>query len=244
VDNNSKALIEALREVIRDFNTKISEQFGDNFKQLNVAVGQLLVWQESYRLQLTEMIEQQSTAAQNMQVATDGFREVMEKADTFSVVSAQLSDLLTTLNDQRSQIAASIEALGHLLNTASGSLPEIESKIVELTTQMTQGVRQNQVDIAKTLKDSAVMLEETIGDTKKLLLDATQTTNQEVNAHFKQLGERTSEQISKLDVALEKELTRALTTLASQLTSLSAQFVSDYGPLTANLRDIVQSARR
>lgn len=37
--NNSKALIQALQEVIRDFNTKLSEQFGENFKQLNQAVG-------------------------------------------------------------------------------------------------------------------------------------------------------------------------------------------------------------
>ena len=35
-ENNSKALVEALEEVIRDFNTKISEQFGDNFKQLKI----------------------------------------------------------------------------------------------------------------------------------------------------------------------------------------------------------------
>ena len=38
----SKALVEALRDVIRDFNTKITEQFGDNFKQLNEAVAKLL----------------------------------------------------------------------------------------------------------------------------------------------------------------------------------------------------------
>jgi len=38
-ENNSKALIEALQEVIRDFNAKINEQFGENFKQLNEAVG-------------------------------------------------------------------------------------------------------------------------------------------------------------------------------------------------------------
>lgn len=40
-DNNSKALIAALQEVIRDFNLKITEQFGDNFKRLNEAVGQM-----------------------------------------------------------------------------------------------------------------------------------------------------------------------------------------------------------
>src|SRR5262249_45017947 len=43
-ENNSRALIQALQEVIRDFNTKISEQFGENFKHLNEAVGSLLNW--------------------------------------------------------------------------------------------------------------------------------------------------------------------------------------------------------
>ena len=35
----SEAIIEELKSVIREFNEKISEQFGDNFKQLNLAVG-------------------------------------------------------------------------------------------------------------------------------------------------------------------------------------------------------------
>lgn len=56
-ENNSKVLIDALKDVIREFNKRISEQFGENFKQLNQAVGQLLVWQERYRQQMAEMIE-------------------------------------------------------------------------------------------------------------------------------------------------------------------------------------------
>jgi hypothetical protein len=35
-DMGSRALVEALRNVIQDFNQKISEQFGENFKELNV----------------------------------------------------------------------------------------------------------------------------------------------------------------------------------------------------------------
>ncbi len=243
-DNNSKALIQALQEVIRDFNTKISEQFGENFKRLNDAVGQLLVWQERYRLQLSEMIEQQTATAKNMDTATARYGELVAKAETFSTISNQLATLLTALNGQRAQIESSLKSLAELFIIASSSLPQIESKIIELTNQMTKGVISNQVEITKTLKDSSIAFQGTVGDIKKLLLEATQSTNQEVNAHFKQLGEKTSEQIAKLDIALEKELTKAITTLASQLTSLSAQFVSDYGPLTANLRDIVQSARK
>ena len=72
-ENNSKALIEALREVIRDFNAKISEQFGDNFKQLNLAVGQMLEWQTKYRDQVSEMIVQQAQAAGDLESASSSF---------------------------------------------------------------------------------------------------------------------------------------------------------------------------
>ena len=40
--SSSEELVKALQEVIKDFNTKINEQFGENFKQLNEAVAKLL----------------------------------------------------------------------------------------------------------------------------------------------------------------------------------------------------------
>jgi hypothetical protein len=51
-----------------------------------------------------------------------------------------------------------------------------------------------------------------------------------------------AQQITVLDTALQNELTRALESLGSQLTSLSRRFVDDYSPLTAQLREVVQMA--
>lgn len=45
-ENNTNALIEALEEVMRDFNARINEQFGDNFRQLNEGVRRINKWQE------------------------------------------------------------------------------------------------------------------------------------------------------------------------------------------------------
>jgi hypothetical protein len=242
-DNNSKALIQALQEVIRDFNVKISEQFGENFKQLNEAVGRLLKWQESYRSQISEMITQQSSAAQNMTLATERYGTVVSRAETFSTVANQLGTLLTGLETQREQLDESLQSLGKLLSTASDSLPKIERQVLQLTEQMTFGVKHHQDEMTKAIRDSSTALQAAVGDVKKLFLETTQATNQEVNSHIKQLADKTTEQLAKLDVALEKELTKALSTLGSQLTALSKQFVDDYGPLTQRLRDIVQSAR-
>ena len=56
-EDGSKALIEALEEVMRDFNAKINEQFGDNFKQLNEAVAALLEWQKEHKEQVEALTE-------------------------------------------------------------------------------------------------------------------------------------------------------------------------------------------
>lgn len=57
IENNQKALIEALKEVIRDFNQNLTDQFGENFKQLNQAVEKLVIWQQQYKDEL-EVIKQ------------------------------------------------------------------------------------------------------------------------------------------------------------------------------------------
>ena len=242
-ENNSKALIQALQEVIRDFNIKISEQFGENFKQLNDAVGKLLGWQEAYRLQLSEMIEQQTRAAVNMTTATERYGTLLSKAETFAGLTHQLSELLTGLETQREHLAGSLTSLAKLLSTASDGLPQIEAKIIQLTEQMTFGVKQNQDEMTKTVRDSAVAVQATVADLKNLMLEALQTTNRQMNDHMKQLAEKTNEQIVKLDLALETELTKSISSLGRQLTALSNKFVEDYGPLTDKLRQIVQVPR-
>jgi hypothetical protein len=103
-ENNSRVLIDALKDVIREFNDKISEQFGENFKQLNQAVGQILVWQERYRQQMAEMIEQQQITSQNMATATERYQTLMERAQAFDTVANSMGALIEGLEAQRRQL--------------------------------------------------------------------------------------------------------------------------------------------
>ena len=47
VADNTQSLIDALTDVMKDFNSKINEQFGENFKELNSAVKAMLEWQKN-----------------------------------------------------------------------------------------------------------------------------------------------------------------------------------------------------
>lgn len=45
-------MLDALELVVRDFNKNLTAQFGDNFKQLNEAVKNMITWQENYKTQI------------------------------------------------------------------------------------------------------------------------------------------------------------------------------------------------
>jgi len=75
----SKALVEALRDVIRDFNQKLTEQFGENFKQLNTAVGRLLAWQEQYKGIVETTVQKFGEVGALMTKATADYSALVER---------------------------------------------------------------------------------------------------------------------------------------------------------------------
>lgn len=110
-ESNSRALLDALREVIRDFNVKLNEQFGENFKRLNEAAEKVLVWQERYRQQIAEMTEQQADAAERMSATSGSYQALLEKAEAFRGIAEKLATLLSELDRQRQQVHEATSSL-------------------------------------------------------------------------------------------------------------------------------------
>ena len=103
-ERNSQALINALHDVVRDFNVKVNEQFGENFKQLNDGAGKILGWQDRYRHQIGELIDRQADAAKRMTA-------VVEKAEGFGGLAERLGALLSDLDRQRQQVDEAASSL-------------------------------------------------------------------------------------------------------------------------------------
>jgi len=51
----TEQVIEALKQVITDFNNNLTEQFGENFKALDASVRKLVEWQENNRQQMADL---------------------------------------------------------------------------------------------------------------------------------------------------------------------------------------------
>lgn len=331
-ENNSKALIEALSDVMRDFNTKLNEQFGENFKQLNEAVGKLLEWQENYRIQMTELREAFDNARENLEKSSESMSEVEASTNKIPEHLDHLESVYQNLTSQISDLEERLEAFASMKEDASKAFPEvqdglrsltetIDSQVGALTSQfgesleattgtvsekfdelllritenleavassLSDGIEESILKVSdfsdvhlKALETSKINVEEisrlsdeAVSNSKQLsevginlvtetasgLENAISEHNNRVlklideqDEEYKKLVARTAERmeegiqdgvanlvnaVSQLDSEMEKEVTRVVQLMASNITSITDEFVVQYKQLLDNNRDI------
>jgi len=244
VEANTQALIDALAVVMRDFNTKIDEQYGDNFKRLNESVGQMLQWQQQYKQQLVELAENQQSIGSAMQDASSAFENMVVHAQSFNGISESLGSMLQGLNTQRDVLDQHLSGLAKLVNDAGEGLPKLEKRMLFLTSGLADSLQ----SYSQRMED---MLNKTTNSMSETTVNLTSQLQTAYSGAFDQLDEKilktltqTDKQIAKLDAALEHELNKSLKTMGEQLGALSEKFVQDYSPLTERLHDLVNLAEK
>lgn len=91
----SKELIAALELVIRDFNQNLQNQFGENFKELNNAVGRLLAWQENYKVSIEQTQELLMQTRQSMQESFEAMSHTQNTLDSITRQNASAMEFYT-----------------------------------------------------------------------------------------------------------------------------------------------------
>lgn len=240
-ENNSKALIDALTQVMRDFNTKINEQFGENFKQLNQAVERILIWQENYKEQIELMLEQLDMSTDIIDKAEQSITSMKTDFSSIAVTSEDLKKLIMLFSSE-------IETIKGISESARNAFPIIEDNITKLTKGFADKVNlttEELNNITKHQRESTNQQIQFVNETHKNLNEnmtkIMQSMNSQIDSFMKQNADRIAKQVSELDKALQEELTKSLNSLASQLGSLSLKFAQDYTPITNKLKEIIQS---
>lgn len=147
--------------------------------------------------------------------------------------------MLRTLNDDRARLQTVAAELAKLLVSAQGSLPQVEQKVLALTDQLTNSVIENQKRVAAALTDNATAIRNSIQATN----DSLSAAHKQQMSQISEMVDKTKQQVTVLDKALSEELEKSLNSLGRQLTALSEHFVSDYTPLTKELRRLIEIAR-
>ena len=244
-ENNSKALIEAISQVMQDFNSKINNQLGQSFADLSKSVENLVVWQENYKNNIEVSQDIFEKSSKSLEVSSKAFEEIVENSKTFDNISASLSNELKNLNksleilqswwnefrevsmvikDMASTLIRSVEWLSKsFVWKAEMILNENEKQAVNLKNSFNQ-LSTNLVQIHS---DILLNLKEEIENNSKF------TNNQ-----FLKMQKRLEQQVIDLDRTLAEELEKSLHSLWQQLTGLSEKFVYDYGKLAEKLEKL------
>jgi len=146
-EKNNEVLIESLTEVMREFNTKINVQFGENFRQLNVAVEKLVAWQEQYSGQLEEMTAQfartqEGVAAcqasigeiaayldrirQGVGTSENAFKTLVDRSDRFQRNVEELNRALVSLYNYTSHLANHLYSFSQFADRAKDVMPLVQ----------------------------------------------------------------------------------------------------------------------
>jgi methyl-accepting chemotaxis protein len=265
--DGSKALIEALKEVIRDFNTQINEQFGDNFKQLNAAVEKLVVWQQQYKDELNKLQTVQRAAADDLHKSAHHLSVMVQQSESFTSAAANLESIVRALSQQYELIEKAQGSMAMVLAEMRDVTPMFSKKLDELAegmksgvtkvqsdvsevvrnfgkqvNSMSTGVSQIQSDVSDVIRNFGVQVQSSSAEMKQLLADTLKKSQKDVNDEMTKGLETIRQGVITLDKGLQEELTKSLETLGRQLASLSEKFVADYNPLTDRLREVVRLA--
>ena len=143
----TETVIEALRQVIVDFNRHLVEQFGDNFKALDQSVKEMVEWQAKYKSHVEAMearIEVAISALERMSEANEriaGAMEVSEKAvagireECAAIPGSmnELSGVLRVNHHQIEELGRHLESFVMMRAQAVDAVPKLQEQLERLT---------------------------------------------------------------------------------------------------------------
>lgn len=230
-ENNSKAFIEALEAAMRDFNNNITEQFGENFKQLNQAVGELLKWQENYREHVEQMTSKFDVALKSVVEIQTAFGEIQTRSENFTQISSELHNVLEKLDVQLQSFDAYLKGIRLIADEAKEAFPTIEDNLSKLTAGFKKSTEQSLADINNTvetvgenlvetttrLKDTTGKLRDSMEGQRETLEKTSDEFKEVVSTTLKTLAKDTKASIDNYSESLQEAVTSQLSAIDSNI---------------------------
>ncbi|MCX2717584.1 hypothetical protein OQH61_07545 [Helicobacter sp. MIT 21-1697] len=218
----SKELISALELVIRDFNHNLQNQFGDNFKELNSAVGKLLSWQENYK----EHIEQTQALLLQTQSA------MQESVSAMSTTQATLA----SIGAQNEQTMAFYGKTLNMIDEMKAKGDMLHAQLSEVAT-LGENARAC-LGIIDTFFKSAT---QGFGKLEEVAAQNVDGLKKSIDTYFLQLNEYASANMETLRIHIEDSSNKAQDNIAQALESHSTLFRTQCSNLAQESEEILKT---
>lgn len=140
-------IIEALRQVIRDFNQNLMEQFGENFKALDASVKKLVDWQAEHKEQVEQMTQQYKLGVAAISQTQEAVHGVWQQCKEIPLAMAELKTVLESNQQQIKDLHRYLDAFVRMRDAAVEAVPTIQARIEEIGEHLAEGASRMQQSI-------------------------------------------------------------------------------------------------
>ncbi len=125
----SRQLITALESVIRDFNSNLGEQFGENFRRLDASVEKLLRWQDQYREHMESLGQQLDHATAGVAKSEASLQALTEQARQISCHVEDQASAIVGLRRESIELESLLGSIADLRDRAKEAFPAIDQRL-------------------------------------------------------------------------------------------------------------------
>ena len=237
----TEQVINALKEVISDFNDNLLEQFGDNFKQLNVAVLELVKWQENYRQQLEQMMVQYQLGVQAITQTEMAVSHISEESRVIPASMQELKVVMEVSQHQLQELQRHLEAFKDIRDRAVDAVPEIRMQIDETVNgmkaaaqTMNEGLKQATDTVTVGIQESASSLQKSIVPSGEELVANSERVNASLQGSSDVIAKNSEETRQMFEDGL-RETNAILRVLVADLQEDSSKLTQSYKTASQSL---------
>lgn len=132
----TEVVIEALKQVIIDFNKNLTEQFGENFKALDASVKKLVDWQAQYAIQIEHMGQQFERSVDAIDETRGAIQAIGEDCGKIPGAMEELRGVLEVNQHQIQELQRHLEAFVSMRDRAIEAVPEIQKQVTHVAEQL------------------------------------------------------------------------------------------------------------
>ena len=221
-ENNTKALVSAIQEVIGDFNAKINEQFGENFKQLNVAVGDLVTWQDNYKEILDQSIEQFKISVKSIDRSKTMLEAIEDRYESNMKVNEDVKVVLTNLKEETKDLDNRLEQFSDMAESAKNAFPLIENNLNNLTSGFATKVDESIASVTSHIKNQnkeAVKVITNIEDATKNTIESLNKNTESAIKTMTNSVETSSDSIKTASIKMKDSVEKSINEVTEKIES-------------------------
>lgn len=231
----TQEIIKALENVIQDFNKNLTEQFGDNFKELNKSVKNMILWQANYKNSIIEFENQLKSILLNTETNHQNTAKLLEE---FTLTNNKL--LMDNTDNIQKIMNTNTEMLINKVDTFSTEINKSLSENVKQNEEGNKKIRENLETLFEQTKIAILTTENNAKQISNITEDYSKI--EEISKQLKPIIETNENQIKNLELHLKafSEMADNTKGITDNLKAFSEEIQSSLNIQAKTLNDLTQ----